>query len=138
MPLPDLTTARALAASLMGDTCTIRRDPAGAVDAVLDRDTGVLTDDAPVVVYSGPCLVRKGDENADTVAGQPVGLARLRVRLPWTAPTPQVADLVSIDTAADPDLVGATGSVGRVAVGGLVDRKLDVVETRAGGEVPGG
>lgn len=44
----------------MVDTCLITRDALGVEDAVLDRDTGELTDPSDVeTIYSGKCILKE-------------------------------------------------------------------------------
>jgi hypothetical protein len=50
--LPEL---RAHAESMMVDTCTVERLTG---NGVWNPSTGLYTDDAPTVIYSGPCRVR--------------------------------------------------------------------------------
>lgn len=54
---PNLATAKAAVEKLMDDTCVITRNPSGLDNAVLDQGTGQLTDDDPVQLYSGRCLL---------------------------------------------------------------------------------
>lgn len=105
----NLATARALVAKHLTDTCIISRDVEGVHDNVLDLATGQLVAPAgdTAQVYSGPCMV------TPTGIGQTVEGARVverrgyRIRLPWDAPVFHRGDLVTIDAAADPELVGA-------------------------------
>lgn len=55
--LPEL---RAHAESMMRDTCTVERHTGNGVWNPL---TGLYTDDAPTVIYSGPCRVRNMQPN---------------------------------------------------------------------------
>ena len=55
--LPEL---RSHAESMMRDTCTVERRTG---PGVWNQSTGLYTDDAPTVVYAGPCRVRNMQPN---------------------------------------------------------------------------
>lgn len=103
----NLATARRLVEKHLTDRCRITRDVAGYYDDVLDMATGQLLarPTEPVVVWSGPCLVRP------TGIGQAVEGARVMERrgyaisLPHDAPHFRRGDVVTITFSADVDLV---------------------------------
>lgn len=98
---PDLTTARQQVANLMDDAVSVRRDPKGAENAVLDTVTGKLHGPGPdpddsTVLYTGKALIR------------PQGDAYV-VGLPWDAGDFQHGDVVTCTASLrDPELVGKT------------------------------
>lgn len=104
---PTLDRARQLAASLMQDTCLIRR----VTGTITDTFSGVITS-TYTTVYSGPCKVQEHQaqgHSADPGEDYTVVLMR-ELHLPVaTSLGLQRNDLVSITASAgDPDLVGRT------------------------------
>lgn len=123
MGLPDLTAARATAAGLLGDTCTIVGDAEGTDDDVLDPDTlelGPAPNDT-TDVYSGPCLVGvvTNRDRPAVLGGEQYVTDLYRLRLPSEA-DPRPGNWVTIDAVHD----GGDAT--------LVDRQFRILEvTRA-------
>lgn len=99
----DIEEARRDAESLMLDTCTVRR-ATGAL--ATDPDTGVDTPEM-VEVYSGKCRVQSLTAQAATpVAGGHMNtVEQLGLHLPVSSSL-RTADVATMDTSVDPDLIG--------------------------------
>lgn len=116
--LPEL---RAHAESMMRDTCTVERHTGNGVWNPL---TGLYTDDAPTVIYSGPCRVRNmlpNPQQAD--AGEAAWSSDLvYVHLP----------VAGSEGVSDGDVVRITSAANDAA---LVDLELAVTGLRPGSHV---
>ncbi len=124
----NLSALAAVAGSLAGDACTVRRNPGGVHDDVLDRATGTLTPQAAGTVYGpgGPCIVGRvvGDAGSDTAAEDAANPADYRLKLPlaeldgYPEREPRVGDEVTIDSSVnDPGLPGKVFVVSAVRTG---------------------
>lgn len=94
-----------LAASLLVDTCEIRRpDRPGVMDP-----TTLIIDDVAPLIWEGACYVNAdpGDA-AKFVSIEALGRieTKVRVRLPLTCPTLRYGDEITIATSDNPALVG--------------------------------
>lgn len=116
MTLP-LDSARAFAATHLTDHCTVRRDSLGVHDDVLDLATGRLLPTAPVLIYSGPCLVSRTGVGTEVAGARVLERKGYRVRLPYAAEPPRRGDTLTIDSAADPTLAGKVLTVTESAAG---------------------
>lgn len=95
---------RALAESLMVDSCLVERPG----DPELDRVTGTL-EPIPAVVYVGRCRIQtwQPQESTPETAGHTASVQRYFVHLPVGSYAPEIGDVVLVDTATlDPNLVG--------------------------------
>lgn len=120
--------------TIMLDSCTITRDPAGVIDDVLDPVTLQLSkpvDDAETI-YSGICLVSPATtmERTTETTGRLISGRRYGVRIPIAAPAVSPGDLVKItDSERDPSLIGRelrVESITRQTLG--VTRQIVVIE----------
>lgn len=110
LPSAILARGRALAESLMVDSCAITR----AGGETTDPDTGVITPGAATDVYSGRCRVQQKQAQASPQdPGEAyVLMLRLEVQLPMSVVGLQVDDRIEITASAhDPDLVGRVFSI---------------------------
>lgn len=132
--MSDLALARSNAEGRFNATCTIRRDPQGRQDDVLDLNTGLLVTPADdrATVYSGRCFARSepalaGTEEGGTRAERP----RLVVRVPATTEVRE-NDVVTLDDV--PEDLSLVGKEWRVDVVGrssmAVTRRLVCEATR--------
>jgi hypothetical protein len=94
----------------MVDTCTITRDALGVEDAVLDRDTGELTDpSAPETIYSGKCILKEvvTKDILFEQGGQYQERDMMKALLPVTAEGIQLGDVLTLTaTAYNADFLG--------------------------------
>lgn len=105
-PAPALARGRALAESLMVDTCTITRTTGESTN----EDTGVVTPTTEDV-YAGKCRVQQSQLGADSTPADPgeayVRLVAFELQLPMSVLGLRVGDVATITASAlDPDLVG--------------------------------
>ncbi|HWU21550.1 MAG TPA: DUF6093 family protein [Nocardioides sp.] len=124
-----LPLLRAQAESMMTDTCTITRPG----EPVFDSTTGTYTD-AGTTVYTGKCRIRTRSigflRDRQAEAGEELTtIWPYIVAVPISASDVKVLDVVTVDTCADPLLVGVTLRV-RIANAGTNAnaRKLDCEE----------
>lgn len=126
-----VAAGRALAESLMTDTCTVRH---GTGQASFNESTGKSTLGS-TVVYAGRCRVQvpKAQPNEPTVGERTATVQHLELQLPVAATGVSVGDRVTIDSSAsDPALASA-----RYVVRGLhrksqaTAQRLAVEETTA-------
>lgn len=126
-----LSAGRALAESLMTDTCTVRH---GTGQSSFNESTGQSTLGS-AVVYAGKCRVQvpKVQPNEPTVGERTATVQSLELQLPVSAAGVSVGDRVTLDSSAsDPALAGA-----RYVVRGLhrkthaTAQRLSVEETTA-------
>ena len=112
-----LLRGRALALSLMVDTCTVTRlDPA---TTTTDPDTGVVTKGF-TTIYSGPCKVQRVPRASRTqpvsVGEAEVILSRLELHVPTSAVGILADDIATITASTfDADLVGKVFHVRELA-----------------------
>jgi hypothetical protein len=104
-PAAALARGRALAESLMVDTCTITR----VTGETTDTDTGVVTP-TTAEIYAGRCRVQQSQLGADSTPASPgevsVRLVAFEIQLPMSVEGLRVHDVITIDTSSlDPDLV---------------------------------
>ena len=121
---------RAVAESLMEDSCVISRDPGFLTDSTFNAATGELTPASTppavagrVEVYAGKCTVapvaRQDDE--DNEGGAAVVRRSYEARVPFDAPRVAIGDLLTVTEAThDPELTSRTFVVDGVAVGTFV------------------
>lgn len=108
MALDHLTRAATHLATQFTDDCIIR-NPDVTLGA-LNATTGLY--DSPTVgatVYTGPCIVSQSPHQGGTLpqAGQDWILESHRLRIPATATTPSLGDIVTVTASVrDPDMVG--------------------------------
>ena len=107
-PTPALMRGRALAESLMVDTCTVAR----VTGESTNEDTGVVTPTTSTV-YTGRCRIQQSQLGADSVPANPgdaaVRLVAFEVQLPMSVEGIRVHDRITVTASTlDPDLVGRT------------------------------
>lgn len=111
-----LNDARAAAAALMTDTCTLTR-PTGQ-GGVYDPGSDTWTPDTATAVWSGPCRIRPAAAASAEAGTQAATVAAFTVSLPVDAAPPQPGDLITVTTApGDPALPGTVLRVTAVPVG---------------------
>lgn len=130
----DLTVARQAAEWLMTSACTLTRDTEGVADDALDPVTLKLTrpPGEPAILYAGACVVRQVEPRAgeNEATGEDRERPGFQVDLPWTAPTPERWDVVTITACDDASLVGVSLRVEEVhRTQWLVRRQLLTVRT---------
>ncbi len=128
LALPDW---RIQAASIMGDTATIRGPGAG--DGTIDPATGNWTPPTGSVVYTGPCRVRPptGQEQSMVFGDDEVTRTRYVVVIPYDAPPVTLGSVVTVDESDDPMLDARALRVTHVPMASyLIARKLgaEIVE----------
>lgn len=122
----------------MIDVCRITRNPEGARNAVLDRDTGALTDDEPTLIFEGPCLLRQARRRTVLSGGAVVEVGDFLAKIPWGAALPAPGDDFEVTASGDPSLLSADMSVSGVESRTYgVARSLALVR-RSQGSVSGG
>ena len=105
--LPEL---RALAESLMVDTCTVTRASSGA--PVVDNNNGTVTPAGRWTIYSGPCRVQVPDavEKIEEAGGDSLSVQAAIISLPIAgSESVAVGDVVTVTGATfDAELSGVT------------------------------
>jgi len=122
--MPVLEGARAAAARLMTETCTITR--AGTGTQVYDPATDTFTEPARTTVYSGPCRVKAptGGDRRVSAGDDVYTLDTYVVSIPVSSTAIRTDDQVSISAAADdPRLVGMALRVQAVTVGSQISAR---------------
>lgn len=110
---PDLTAARATAATVFDTTVRITFDQQGDTDDVRDPDTGALTPPDPdaVTVWTGDVMLRPDRQTraAQRTAGQSLSDDGYHARLPGDAPEIPLSAVVTVlASESRPRLVGRT------------------------------
>lgn len=122
---------RALAESLMTSTCTIRDRSGGSV---MDPDTLEYTATPGAVVYSGKCRIRPaagpaGDSSTREIGGVEMYAFDYLVSVPFVVADVREGQRVTIDSSADPALVGVELEVSHVDRGEhITSRRLQCAE----------
>ncbi|MFN2636905.1 MAG: DUF6093 family protein [Gemmatimonadaceae bacterium] len=94
---------RGTAVGTLTGTCRITRaDGPGTLD-----DDGVWHPPATTIIYTGPCRITQPSGISNPVIGdQPTGIGDYKVAIRWNAAEILEHDIVTILTAADPQLPG--------------------------------
>lgn len=105
-PAAALIRGRALAESLMVDTCTI----AHTTGETTNDDTGVVTP-TTAVFYTGACRIQQSQLGADSTPDAPadaaVRLVAFELQVPMSVVGIRIHDVATITASSlDPDLVG--------------------------------
>jgi hypothetical protein len=110
---------RPVASASMRGTCSISRPDTDTADDVYDPATLQYTSGAGTSIYVGPCRVQalSTAEARQTFGEQDVTTRRYMVAIEWDAAEVAVNDVVTVDTADDPDLPGRKLRVLDVATG---------------------
>lgn len=104
-----LDEGSALVSTLYLDTLLITRDVKGRADATMDRVTGLVSQPAPLQVYSGPGKIRPSNRvpGADGDAGKANSISTYECSVPLSSAPVQIGDYVEcIASQRDPALVG--------------------------------
>jgi hypothetical protein len=105
-----VAAGRAIAESLMVDTCTVTY-----IDGTTwDENAGASVPNV-VTVYSGKCRVQRSGamspREASTGTGYEVGIDAIVAQLPLSATGLRRGQTLTVDTSQDPDLVGVKATV---------------------------
>lgn len=133
----ELAGMRAASLSALPDECRITR-PAGP--PVLDPATGGLVSPDPVVVFEGPCRLRRGGiSEENTRAGDlHLTLSGYQATLPHDC-TVEVDDYLEVTVSSDEGLVGRSFQVRHVSWSSYqVDRRVQLEDREQIGAVSSG
>lgn len=119
---PDLTAARATAATVFDTTVTFTWDEGADTDDIRDPDTGALTPAGAVTVWTGEIMLRpeKRLTSLKRAGGQSLVDGDHHARLPADAPViPLSAVLTVVASPSRPQLTGRTMVVTKIEDGSM-------------------
>ena len=109
----QLTKARELSESFMGDACQVRR----AGNRALSEVTNIHAAPEVTVIYTGVCRVSPSGPNTSELGGDLVTWKDAEVYLPVTTTGVKVGDYVVITASNDPAMVGKAFRITNVSSG---------------------